>query len=100
MMFRFYEAECIRGSWSVRELHRQISTLLFERTGLSTDKAALADLVRQATESDSPALAIRDPYVFEFLGIKSREVKEPWIPTGVSYPPCKLMLLRSPEQEA
>jgi predicted nuclease of restriction endonuclease-like (RecB) superfamily len=71
---RFYEAECIRGCWSVRELRRQISSLLFERTGLSTDKAALADLVRQAAEVDSPALAIRDPYVFEFLGIKPREV--------------------------
>jgi hypothetical protein len=34
----FYEAECIRGGWSVRELRRQVGSLLFERTGLSVDK--------------------------------------------------------------
>lgn len=36
----FYETESIRGQWSVRELRRQIGSLLFERTGLSTDKAS------------------------------------------------------------
>jgi predicted nuclease of restriction endonuclease-like (RecB) superfamily len=70
----FYEAEAVRGNWSVRELRRQIGSLLFERTGLSTDRAKLAELVRQGAETNTPALAIRDPYVFEFLGIKSREV--------------------------
>ncbi len=71
---RFYEAEAIRGQWSVRELRRQISSLLFERTGLSTDRAALAELIRQGAETNTPALTIRDPYVFEFLGIHPREV--------------------------
>ena len=70
---RFYEAECIRGCWSVRELRRQISSLLFDRTGLSTDKAALADLVRQAAEVDRQHL-LSATRVFEFLGIKPREV--------------------------
>ena len=70
----FYEAEAIRGQWSVRELRRQIGSLLFERTALSTDKAKLAELIRQGVENNTPALAIRDPYVFEFLGIKPREV--------------------------
>lgn len=70
----FYQAEAIRGQWSVRELRRQISSLLFERTGLSTDREKLAELVRQGAETRTPALAIRDPYIFEFLGIKAREV--------------------------
>ncbi len=70
----FYEVECIRGQWSVRELRRQISSLLFERTGMSRDKAKLAEHVRLNAETMTPALAIRNPYVFEFLGIKSREV--------------------------
>lgn len=70
----FYEAEAVRGNWSVRELRRQIGSLLFERTGLSTDRAKLAELVRQGAETNTPALAIRDPYIFEFLGIKPREV--------------------------
>ena len=37
----FYEVECIRGTWSVRELRRQINSLYFERSGLSTDKRTL-----------------------------------------------------------
>jgi hypothetical protein len=71
---RFYELEAIRGQWSVRELRRQIASLAFERTALSTDKAALLEQVRQGTETDTPALVIRDPYVFEFLGIRPQEV--------------------------
>jgi hypothetical protein len=38
----FYEIECIRGNWSVRQLKRQIATLYFERSGLSEDKEKLA----------------------------------------------------------
>lgn len=30
----FYELECIKGTWSVKELHRQISTNLFVRAGI------------------------------------------------------------------
>lgn len=41
---RFYEIECIRGNWSVRELKRQISSLYYERSGLSKDKRKLAEL--------------------------------------------------------
>ena len=70
----FYEAECVRGHWSVRELRRQISTLYFERSGLSRDKKKLAALIRSGVEQDRTRLAVRDPYIFEFLGIKSKEV--------------------------
>jgi predicted nuclease of restriction endonuclease-like (RecB) superfamily len=70
----FYEIECIRGNWSVRELKRQIASLYYERSGLSKDKKKLAALAQQGAEAADPKLAIRDPYVFEFLGLKSREV--------------------------
>jgi predicted nuclease of restriction endonuclease-like (RecB) superfamily len=70
----FYEVECIQGSWSVRELKRQIGSLYFERSGLSNDKSKLAALVKTGAEVSDPRLAIRDPYVFEFLGLKSQEV--------------------------
>ncbi|MFH1117891.1 MAG: PDDEXK nuclease domain-containing protein [Pseudomonadota bacterium] len=70
----FYEIECIRGNWSVRELKRQIASLYYERSGLSRDKKKLAALAQQGAEAADPKLAIRDPYVFEFLGLKSREV--------------------------
>lgn len=69
----FYEVECIRGAWSVRELKRQIASLYFQRSGLSTDKEKLAALANQGAERGSLALTVRDPYVFEFLGIKARE---------------------------
>lgn len=70
----FYEIECIRGNWSVRELKRQIASLYYERSGLSKDKKKLSELAQKGAEAAKPKLAIRDPYVFEFLGLKSREV--------------------------
>lgn len=70
---RFYELECMRGNWSLRELKRQIGSLYFERSALSTDKNKLSDETHGAAEA-LPALAIRDPYVFEFLGLKPQEV--------------------------
>lgn len=70
----FYEIECIRGNWSVRELKRQIGSLYYERSGLSGDKNKLAELAQTGADQAEPKLTIRDPYIFEFLGIKSREV--------------------------
>lgn len=70
----FYEVECIQGNWSVRELRRQIHSLYFERCGLSTDKKKLSKLAQQGAEQASPVLAVRDPYIFEFLGLTPREV--------------------------
>ena len=70
----FYEIECIRGNWSVRELKRQIASLYYERSGLSRDKEKLAELAHSSAMQNEPKLAIRDPYVFEFLGLKPAEV--------------------------
>ncbi len=70
----FYEVECIQGNWSVRELKRQIHSLYYERCGLSIDKKKLSELTRQNAEKTLPALSVRDPYVFEFLGLTPREV--------------------------
>ncbi|WP_205679075.1 PDDEXK nuclease domain-containing protein [Aquisphaera insulae] len=70
----FYVAECLRGGWSVRELKRQIASLYFERSDLSRDKAKLKELVDSGTEQASQRLEVRDPYVFEFLGLKPKEV--------------------------
>lgn len=69
----FYESECMRGTWSVRELKRQIASLYFERTQLSNDKSGVAKLACSQAETQ-PTLAIRDPYIFEFLGLKPQEV--------------------------
>lgn len=69
----FYEVEAIRGNWTVRELKRQIGSLYFERSGLSHDKQKLSELA-QTTAEQLTGLNIRDPYVFEFLGLKPAEV--------------------------
>ena len=69
----FYEVECIKGNWSVRELKRQIGSLYFERSGLSRDPAKLSALANAVTLQADPAHIIRDPYVFEFLGVRSSE---------------------------
>lgn len=72
----FYEIECIRGNWSVRSLKRQIATLYFERSGLSEDKEKLAEIIKAGIEPAEPRLAIRDPYVFEFLGLNAKDQVE------------------------
>lgn len=69
----FYEIECIKGGWSVRELKRQIGSLYFERSGLSKDKEALSRMANEAAEAQSPALVIRDPFIFDFLGIPAAQ---------------------------
>ena len=70
----FYEVECLQGNWSVRELKRQIGSLYFERSGLSLNKKKLAEITHAGAEQTPNALVVRDPYIFEFLGIKSKEV--------------------------
>jgi predicted nuclease of restriction endonuclease-like (RecB) superfamily len=71
---RFYEVECIRGNWSVRELRRQIDSLYYQRSGLSKNKTKLSAKAHAKAETLKPAQIIRDPYIFEFLGLRSRDV--------------------------
>ncbi|WP_431227605.1 PDDEXK nuclease domain-containing protein [Burkholderia contaminans] len=69
---QFYEAEALRGGWSVRQLDRQVGSQFYERTALSRDKAAM--LVkgekRKPADTVTPDDAIKDPYVLEFLDLK------------------------------
>jgi len=69
---RFYEAEALRGGWSVRQLDRQIGSQFYERTALSRDKAAMLvkGEARRPTDAVTPDDAIKDPYVLEFLDLK------------------------------
>jgi len=70
----FYELECIKGTWSVKELRRQIGSLLYERTGLSKNKKKLLALAHQNSNVQTFPDLIRDPYIFDFLGLKQQEV--------------------------
>lgn len=68
----FYEKEAVNSNWSVRELKRQIDSSLFERLLLSrgdVNKEQVLALSEKGAEIAEPADLIRDPYVFEFLGI-------------------------------
>ncbi len=58
---RHYEAEAIRGGWSVRQLDRQISTLSFQRSRSEHAKGKHEGYVE---------FEIKDPFVLEFLGLK------------------------------
>ena len=72
----FYEKECINSNWSVRELKRQLETSLFERLLLSdgkNNKKKVLELSRVGQIINNPNDIIKQPYVFEFLGIKENK---------------------------
>ena len=72
----FYERECERSNWSIREMRRQISTSLFERLLLSNGKANKEKVYELATKGQEIATfedIVKDPYVFEFLGIPDKK---------------------------
>ena len=68
----FYEAEALRGGWSVRQLDRQIASQFYERTALSNNKAAMLTSGRKPKAQDLvvPQEQIKDPFVLEFLDLK------------------------------
>ena len=69
----FYEQECIKCTWSVRELRRQISTNLYVRAGISSNPEKMLSLP-SIQGHDSIDLQIRQPFTFEFLGLKAQDV--------------------------
>lgn len=68
----FYEAEALRGGWSVRQLSRQINTQYYERALLSRNKAAMLEQGSQSRPEDAvtPEEELKDPFVLEFLDLK------------------------------
>ena len=74
---RFYEKETVQANWSVRELKRQIKTSLFERLLLSSgdeNKAKVLDLALKGNEINKASDIVKDPYVFEFLGLPEEKL--------------------------
>lgn len=70
----FYEIECMKGNWSHSELKRQITTLYFERSGMSNDPEKLSRIVHEKSQTLLPADIIKSPFTFEFLGLKAKDV--------------------------
>lgn len=68
----FYEAEALRGGWTIRQLNRQVGSQFYERTALSRNKAAMLrrGSLSRAEDAVTPEDEVKDPYVLEFLGLK------------------------------
>jgi predicted nuclease of restriction endonuclease-like (RecB) superfamily len=65
----FYEKQCIKDNWSVRELKRQIQSALFQRIALSKDKKGVLQLAQKGHIIETGKDIVKDPYVMEFLGL-------------------------------
>ena len=73
---KFYERECVNSKWSKRELKRQIDSSLFQRLLLSegnTSKKKVYELSKKGHTISNPTDILKEPYVFEFLGIKEEK---------------------------
>mgnify|MGYP002708159673 FL=1 len=67
----FYEIECQKQNWSVRQLQRQYNSSLYERLALSRDKEAVMRLTQEGQTINNPDDIIKNPLTLEFLGLKS-----------------------------
>ena len=67
----WYMEECVRAGWSSRQLERQISTLYYDRLLASREKAPVVDEANALMEPLAAENFIKDPYVLEFLDLKS-----------------------------
>ena len=65
----FYEKQCVKENWSVRELKRQKNSALFERISFSKDKKEILKLAQKGHIIKKAEDLVKDPYVLEFLGI-------------------------------
>ena len=66
----FYEIECNRQMWSVRQLSRQVNSSLYERLALSRDKDSVMRLSQDGLIVEKPSDIIKNPITLEFLGLK------------------------------
>lgn len=65
----FYEIEAAKNDWSLSELKRQFDSALYERLALSSDKEKAMQLAKKGQIVQTPADAVKDPYILEFLGL-------------------------------
>ena len=72
----FYEKESENEHWGVRELKRQMKSMLFHRLALSTDKKEVLRLSREGQIIERPENILKEPYVFEFTGLPQLPIYE------------------------
>lgn len=69
----FYARQCEKENWSVRELKRQMKSMLFHRLALSKDKTGVLEIAKKGDTVKCAQDLLKDPYVFEFLGLPAQE---------------------------
>lgn len=69
LAIKFYTKQTEKENWSVRELKRQMKSMLFHRLAVSKDKEGILALAEKGQEISKPQDILRDPYVLEFLDI-------------------------------
>ena len=69
----FYTRQCEKENWSIRELRRQMKSMLFHRLALSKDKAEVLAIAEKGAEIQKPEDIIKEHFVFEFLGVAQQE---------------------------
>ena len=67
---RFYEIECQKQDWSVRQLKREYGASLYERLALSRDPKEVMRLSQEGHTIEKPTDIIKDPLTLEFLGLQ------------------------------
>lgn len=65
----FYLIECEQENWGVRELKRQMKSMLFHRLALSKNKDEVMRLAEKGQIIEKPEDIVKDPYIFEFIGL-------------------------------
>jgi len=70
---KFYTKQCEKENWTVRELKRQMNSMLFHRLALSKDKAGVLAIAEKGAEIQKPEDIIKDSFVFEFFGVEQKE---------------------------
>jgi len=70
----FYKKQAIIENWSIRELRRQKKTGLFQRIALSKNKKEILELAKNGYKPENENDLIKDPYVFEFLGVPQNNI--------------------------
>ena len=65
----FYQKECENAHWGVRELKRQMKSMLFQRLALSKNKDEVLKLARDGQIIEKPEDILKQPYIFEFTGL-------------------------------
>ena len=65
----FYLHESENENWGVRELKRQMNSMLFQRLALSRDRDEVLRLSQEGQIIEKASDIVKDPYVFEFVGL-------------------------------